>query len=54
MSSAKREIWQFHVVVLQWRQTNVKQGVMEVQSCFFPILNLLLLAVLVDVAVVVG
>ena len=41
-SSTKREIRYFHVVVIQWRQTNVKQGVMEVQSCCFSILNLFL------------
>ena len=41
-SSTKREIRQFHVVVVQWRQRNVQKSVMHVQSCFFANLNLLL------------
>ena len=38
----KREIRQFHVVVLQRRQRNVQKSVMHVQSCCFACLNLLL------------
>ena len=34
-SFAKRETRHFHVVVLQWRQRNVQQSVMTVQSCCF-------------------
>ena len=34
-SSKKREISKFHVVVVQWRQTNVQKSVMHVQSCCF-------------------
>ena len=41
-SSTKREIWQFHVVVVQWRQRNVQKSVMHVQSRCFTDLNLLL------------
>ena len=37
MSSTKREIWDFHVVVVQRRQRNVQKSVMHVQSCCFPI-----------------
>ena len=35
-SSTKREIRQFHVVVVQRRQRNVQKSVMHVQSCCFP------------------
>ena len=42
-SSTKREIRQFHVVVVQWRQRNVQKSVLHVQSCCFPCLNLFLL-----------
>ena len=42
MSSTKREIRNFHVVVVQWRQRNVQKSVMHVQSCCFASLNLLL------------
>ena len=42
-SSTKREIRQFHVVVVQWRQRNVQKSVLHVQSCCFPCLNLLIL-----------
>ena len=42
-SSTKREIRQFHVVVVQRRQRNVQKSVMHVQSCCFACLNLLLL-----------
>ena len=41
-SSTKREIRQFHVVVVQRRQRNVQKSVMHVQSCCFANLNLLL------------
>ena len=39
--SVKREIRQFHVVVVQRRQGNVQKSVMHVQSCCFARLNLL-------------
>ena len=32
-SSTIREIRHFHVVVVQWRQSNVQKSVMHVQSC---------------------
>ena len=38
--STKREIRQFHVVVVQRRQRNVQKSVMHVQSCCFACLNL--------------
>ena len=41
-SSIKREIRQFHVVVVQRRQRNVQKSVMHVQNCCFPYLKLLL------------
>ena len=41
-SSTKREIRQFHVVVVQRRKRNVQRSVMHVQSCCFACLNLLL------------
>ena len=34
--STKREIRQFHVVVVQRRRRNVQKSVMHVQSCCFP------------------
>ena len=40
--STKRDIRQFHVVVVQRRQRNVQKSVMHVQSCCFACLNLLL------------
>ena len=40
-SSTKREIRQFHVVVVQRRQRNARKSVMHVQSCCFAYLNLL-------------
>ena len=40
--ATKREIRQFHVVVVQRRQRNVSKNVMHVQSCCFACLNLLL------------
>ena len=42
MSSTKREIRHFHVVVVQRRLRNVQKSVMHVQSCCFANLNLLL------------
>ena len=39
--SVKREIRQFHVVVVQRRPGNVQKSVMYVQSCCFARLNLL-------------
>ena len=33
--STKREIKEFHVVVVQWRQRNVQKYLMHVQSCCF-------------------
>ena len=39
-SSTKRQIWHFYVVVMQWRQRNVQNSVMHVQSCCFAKLNL--------------
>ena len=39
-SSTKREIRQFHVVVVQRRQGKVQKSVMHVQSCYFAHLNL--------------
>ena len=50
----KREIRKFHVEVMQQRQRNVQKSVMHVQSCCFANLNLVLFAVLLDVAVVVA
>ena len=41
-SLTKREIRQFHVVVLQRRQINVQESVMYVQRCRFACLKLLL------------
>ena len=41
-SSTKREIWQFHFVVVQRRQRNVQESVMHVQSCCLACLSLLL------------
>ena len=38
----KREIRQFHLVVVQRRQRNVQKSVMRVESCCFSCLNLLL------------
>ena len=40
-SSTKREIRQFHVVVVQRRERNVQKSVMHVQNCCFACLNLL-------------
>ena len=52
-SSTKREIRQFHVVVVQRRRKNVQKSVMHVQSLCNTCLNLLLFAVVVAVVVVV-
>ena len=53
-SSTKREIGQFHVVVVQRRQGKVQKSVMHVQSCYFAHLNLFFFIVLVTVVVVVA
>ena len=37
--SIKREIKEFHVVVVQWRQRNVQKYLMHVQSCCFAYLR---------------
>ena len=42
LSSTKREIRHFHVLVVQRQQRNVQKSVMHVQSCCFANLNLLL------------
>jgi len=34
MSSTKRKIKTFHVVIVQWRQRNVQKRAMQVQRCF--------------------
>ena len=52
--ATKREIRQFHVVVVQRRQRNVSKNVMHVQSCCFANLTYCFFAVLVAVAVVVA
>ena len=41
-SSTKREIRQFHVVVVQLPQRNVQKSVMHLQSCRFACLGILL------------
>ena len=41
-ASEKREIRQFHVVVVHWRQRNVQKSMMHVQSCCLANLNQLL------------
>ena len=57
-SSIKREIKQFHVVVVQRRQRNGQKSVMHVQSCCFAYLNYFFLffffAVLVVATIVVA
>ena len=40
-SSTKREIRHFHVVVVRRRQRNLQKSVIQVQSCYFVNLNLL-------------
>ena len=40
-ATTTREIWYFHVVVVQWRQRNLQKSVMHLQSCCFANLNLL-------------
>ena len=52
--STEREIRQFHVVVVQWRQTNVQKSLMHVQSCCFANLKFCVFAVFVAVDVVVA
>ena len=42
LSSTKRGISHFHIVVVQRRQRNVQKSVMNVQSCCFANINLLL------------
>ena len=37
--STKRENRHFHVVIVQWRQRNVQESVMHVQSCCFANIN---------------
>ena len=41
-SSTKREIRQFHPVVVHWQQRNIQKSVMHVRSCCFANLNVLL------------
>ena len=41
MPSSKREIRQFHVLVVQRRQRNVQKSIMHMQSCCFTNLNLI-------------
>ena len=53
MSSIKREIRQFCVVVVQRRQRNVQKKVIHVQRFFLPIYTYFFFPVLVAVAVVV-
>ena len=50
----KREIRQFHVVLVERRQRNVQKGVMRVESGCFLVLTYCFFAVLVAVAVVVA
>ena len=40
-SSTKREIRHFHVVIVRRRQRNLQKSVIQVQSCYFVNLNLL-------------
>ena len=54
MSSRKREIGQFHVMVAQQGQRNVQKSVMHLQSCCFAYLNLLLFAVLIAILNVIA
>ena len=42
MSSRKREIRHFHVVIVQRRERNLQKRMMHVQSCCFAYLILLL------------
>ena len=41
-SAVKREIRKVHVVIVQWRQSDVQKSVMHLQSCSFVSLILLL------------
>ena len=52
MSSIKRKIRHFHVVVVQKQERNVQKSVMHVRSCFSGLLNQLFFYVLVAVHVV--
>ena len=53
-SSIKREIRDFHAVVVQWRQRNVQKNVLHVQSCCFANQAYCFFDVLAAVAVVVA
>ena len=50
-SYIKRPVRDFHVVVVQWRQRNVEESVMHVQSCCFAYKPIAFFDVLVAVAV---
>ena len=50
LSSTKREIGHFHVVVMQRQQRGAQKSAIHLQSCCFAYINLLLSAVLVAVA----
>ena len=50
-SSIKRPMGEFHVVVVKWRQRNVEESVMHVQSCCFAYKPIAFFDVLVAVAV---
>ena len=49
-SYIKRTVRDFHVVVVQWRQRNVEESVMHVQSCCFAYKPIAFFDVLVAVA----
>ena len=53
-SSIKREIRDFHAVVVQWRQRNVQKSVLHVQKCCFAYQTYCVFEVLAAVAVVVA
>ena len=53
-SNIKRPMWEFHVVVVKWRQRNVEESVMHVQSCCFAHKPIAFFDVLVAVAVAVA
>ena len=50
-SYIKRPMREFHVVVVKWRQRNVEESVMHVQSCCFAHKPIAFFDVLVVVAV---
>ena len=50
-SYIKRPVRDFHVVVVQWRQRNVEESMMHVQSCCFAYKPIAFFDVLVAVAV---